>query len=222
MKNGISLGASLACADYRHLERDLQELETAGVDTIHFDIMDGHFVPNFCLNLDMLKMVKQVTSLPVDVHMMVTDPAFWIPVVGAEGCHVLSFQAEATPHIQRELARIRDLGIKTGLAVNPSTPLDVLEYILPDLDVVLVMTVNPGFAGQKLIPAMISKVRKLRKMLDEVGSKAEIEVDGNVSFENIPQLIEAGATMLVGGTSSVFKKGYSITEATKKVYELIP
>lgn len=221
MKNGVSLGASLACANYRHLEQDIHELEQAGVDTIHFDIMDGHFVPNFCLNLDMLKMVKEVTSLPVDVHLMVTDPAYWLPVFGKAGCHVLSFQTEATPHVQRELVRIRDMGLKSGLALNPSTPLDVLEYVLPDLDVILVMTVNPGFTGQKLVPETINKIRKLRKMLDEIGSKAEIEVDGNVSFENIPVLVEAGATMLVGGTSSIFKKGYRIDEAVQKVYDLL-
>jgi len=221
MKNGVSLSASLACANYRHLEQDIRELERAGVDSIHFDVMDGHFVPNFCLNLDILKMVKDVTSLPVDVHLMITNPELFIPIFVEENPRMLSFQAEATPHIQRELSRIRDYGIKSGLALNPSTPLNVLDYVLPDLDVILIMTVNPGFAGQKLIPATIQKVGRLRKMLDEQGYQAEIEVDGNVSFENIPKLVGAGATMLVGGTSSIFNKGYQIPEAVQKAIDLI-
>ena len=221
MKNGVSLGASLATANYRNLEKDIRELEQAGVDSIHFDVMDGHFVPNFCLNLDILRMVKEITSIPIDVHLMVSDPGLWIPVFGNEGCHILSFQVEATPHAQRELGRIRGMGLKAGLALNPSTSLDALRYVIEDLDVVLIMTVNPGFAGQKLIPATIDKVRQARKLLDEAGSHAEIEVDGNVSFDNIPLLVDAGATMLVGGTSSVFKKDYQIIEAVQKVHALL-
>jgi ribulose-phosphate 3-epimerase len=221
MKNDISICASLACADYRHLEQDIRELEQAGVDSIHFDVMDGHFVPNFCLNLDILRMVKSVTALPIDVHLMVSNPEIHIPIFAEEKPHFLSFQAEATPHIQRELARIRDFGIKAGLALNPSSSLNILEYVLDDLDLVVMMTVNPGFAGQKLVPATIAKTAQLRKLLDERSQKIEIEVDGNVSFENIPHLLRAGATMLVGGTSSVFKKGLTIKDAVQKVNDLI-
>ncbi len=221
MKKGISIGASLACADFRHLEQDIRELEQVEVDSIHFDVMDGHFVPNFCLNLDILKMVKEITALPVNIHLMLTNPEVYIPVFAAEKPAMLSFQAEATPHIQRELARIREYGIKAGLALNPSTPLNVLDYVLPDLDFVLMMTVNPGFAGQKLIPATIDKIARLRKMLDDQPYRIDIEVDGNVSFENIPRLVQAGASMLVGGTSSVFRKGYGIAESVRRVNELI-
>lgn len=217
----ISIAASLACADYRHLEKDILELELAGVDSIHFDVMDGHFVPNFCLNLDILKMVKEVTALPVDVHLMVADPAFYVPEFAKENPRLLSFQVEATPHVQRHLALIRDYGIHAGLALNPSTPLNVLDYLLPDLDVVLIMTVNPGFAGQKLVPATLSKIARLRKVIDESGYPIEIEVDGNVSFENIPLMIGAGATILVGGTSSLFRKGHPITESAQQIKDLI-
>lgn len=221
MKKSVLLSASLACADFRNLEKDIHELERAEVDALHFDVMDGHFVPNFCLNIDILRTVRQITSLPVDVHLMVTNPEYFIPIFAEEKPDYLSFQAEATPHIQRELAYIRSQGIKSGLALNPATPLNVLDYVLPDLDMVVLMTVNPGFAGQKLIPAMIDKVSNLKSMLDSQGLNIEIEVDGNVSFENIPALVKAGATMLVGGTSSIFRKGYEIYDAVQKVNGII-
>ena len=222
MKNGVKIGASLACANYKNLEKDIRKLEQAGVDYIHFDVMDGHFVPNFALNLDILKMVKDLTLMPINVHLMVDNPEVFIPIFAKEGCNILSFHQEATSHTQRELARIRDLGLKAGLALNPATPLNGLEYVFPDLDAILIMTVNPGFAGQKLIPATIKKINKLRKILDEEGSKAELEVDGNVSFENIPILVNGGATMLVGGTSSLFAKELQIDAAMQKIIDLIP
>ncbi len=222
MKNNVKIGASLACANYRHLEKDIRELEQAGVDYIHFDIMDGHFVPNFCLNIDILKMVRDLTSLPVDVHLMVDNPEFFIPIFSQAGCDILSFQQEVAYHPQRELSNIRKFGVKSGIALNPSTPLNVLDYLLPDLDMIMIMTVNPGFAGQKLIPAMIKKIENLRTMLEKRELQIEIQVDGNVNFENIPTLVKAGATMLVGGTSSVFKKGMSISDAVRKMRSVIP
>ncbi len=222
MKNKAKIGASLACANYRHLEKDIRELEQAGVDYIHFDIMDGHFVPNFSLNLDILKMVKDLTSIPVDVHLMVDNPEFFIPIFLQAGCDILSFQQEVAYHPQRELSNIRKFGVKSGIALNPSTPLNVLDYLLPDLDMIMIMTVNPGFAGQKLIPATIKKIENLRTMLEKRELQIEIQVDGNVSFENIPTLVKAGATMLVGGTSSVFKKGMSISDAMQKMRSVIP
>ena len=222
MKNGVKIGASLACANFRNLEKDIREFEQAGVDFIHFDVMDGHFVPNFALNLDILHLVKELTALPVDTHLMIDNPETYIPIFAKEGSDSITIQPEATPYAQRELAKIRELGRKAGLALNPATSVDVLENVLPDLDEILIMTVNPGFAGQTLIPAMIDKVAQLRRLLVERGCKAEIEVDGNVSFANIPRLVGAGATMLVGGTSSIFKKGLEIQEAVQKVYDSIP
>lgn len=184
--------------------------------------MDGHFVPNFSLNLDILKMVKDLTSLPVDVHLMVDNPELFIPIFSKAGCDILSFQQEVAYHPQRELSNIRKFGVKSGIALNPSTPLNVLDYLLPDLDMIMIMTVNPGFAGQKLIPATIKKIENLRTMLEKRELQTEIQVDGNVSFENIPTLVKAGATMLVGGTSSVFKKGMSISDAVRKMRSVIP
>ena len=222
MKNGVKIGASLACANFRNLEKDIREFEQAGVDFIHFDVMDGHFVPNFALNLDILHLVKELTALPVDTHLMIDNPTVFIPLFAKAGSDSITIHPEATPHAQRELVLIRELGCKAGLALNPATALNVLEYVLPDLDEILIMTVNPGFAGQTLIPVMINKVEQLRKLLMEQGCKAEIEVDGNVSFANVPRLVGAGATMLVGGTSSIFKKGLEIREAVQKVYDSIP
>jgi ribulose-phosphate 3-epimerase len=165
------------------------------------------------LNLDILRLVKSIT--PLD------NPEFFIPIFAREGCRVLSFQQEVVSHHQRELSRIREMGVRSGLALNPSTPLQVLDYLLTDIDVFLIMTVNPGFAGQKIIPATIRKVEQLQTILDKEGIQADIQVDGNVSFENIAQLISAGATMLVGGTSSIFMKGYSITEAVEKMRNIL-
>ena len=212
---------SILSADFARLAEEIARVENTGISMLHVDIMDGHFVPNITIGPPVVKCIRNVTRLTLDVHLMITNPELFIPIFVEENPRMLSFQAEATPHIQRELSRIRDYGIKSGLALNPSTPLNVLDYVLPDLDVILIMTVNPGFAGQKLIPATIQKVGRLRKMLDEQGYQAEIEVDGNVSFENIPKLVGAGATMLVGGTSSIFNKGYQIPEAVQKAIDLI-
>lgn len=222
MDNKVKIGASLICANFAYLEKDIRELEDAGVDYLHFDIMDGHFVPNFCLNLDLLQLIKSLTKLPVDVHLMIDNPDVFIPIFAKEGCHALSFQQETEYHIQRQLAFIREQGIQSGLAVSPATPLNVYDYLLTEIDIFLIMTVNPGFAGQKIVPATIKKVEQMRNILEKAGINADIQVDGNVSFENIPQLISAGATMLVGGTSSVFKKGMTITESVQKIRKLLP
>ncbi|RJQ39798.1 MAG: ribulose-phosphate 3-epimerase [Anaerolineaceae bacterium] len=222
MKNGIALGASLMCADYLNLERDIRLLEQSGVDYLHFDVMDGHFVPNFGLNLDLLKTARRITNLPINVHLMIDNAADYIDAYIDAGCNSLSFHQEPTYHIQRLLQKIKDRGVQAGIALNPATPLSTLEYILSDLDFVLIMTVNPGFAGQALVPATLEKISKLRRMILENKLDIKIQVDGNVSFENIPKMVEAGATMLVGGTSSLFLKKLTISKATQKIYDLLP
>jgi len=222
MKNGIALGASLMCADYLNLERDIRLLEQSGVDYLHFDVMDGHFVPNFGLNLDLLKTARRITNLPINVHLMIDNAADYIDAYIDAGCNSLSFHQEPTYHIQRLLQKIKDRGVQAGIALNPATPLSTLEYILSDLDFVLIMTVNPGFASQALVPATLEKISKLRRMILENKLDIKIQVDGNVSFENIPKMVEAGATMLVGGTSSLFLKKLTISKATQKIYDLLP
>jgi len=222
MKNGISLGASLMCADYLNLERDIRSLEQCGVDYIHFDVMDGHFVPNFGLNLDLLKSIRKITKLPINVHLMIENASDYLDAFMDAECDSLSFHQEPTYHSQRLLEKIRQRGVKAGIAINPATPLTTLDYILPDLDFALIMTVNPGFAGQKLIPITLQKIAALRKILQAKNLNTDIQVDGNVSFENIPNMVRAGATMLVGGTSSLFMKDIPISNAVQKIYSLIP
>jgi len=221
MKKKVAFGASLMCADYLNLERDIRLLEQSGIDYLHFDVMDGHFVPNFGLNLDLLKKAREITKLPINVHLMIDNAAEYIDDYMDAGCNSLSFHQEPTYHIQRLLQRIKERGVQAGIALNPATPLNTLDYILPDLDFVLIMTVNPGFAGQALIPATLEKILNLHKIIVEKRLDIGIQVDGNVSFENIPKMIAAGATMLVGGTSSLFVKNMGIAESAQKVFSLL-
>ena len=206
------------CADFFDLGNELKKLEQNGIEYLHIDIMDGDFVPNYTLGTDFIKKLKQVTSIPLDVHMMVRSPENkldWIPF--GEGDYV-SVHYEACTHLQRALSMIRARGGKPMLALNPGTPLCVIDEVLPDLDAILVMTVNPGFAGQKLIPSTLDKIRRLRQYLDENGyGHVEIECDGNVSFENAKKMREAGANIFVAGTSSIYAKDGSFEGNIQKL-----
>lgn len=222
MENVIKIEASVACADFKNLEKDIKELEHNEIDFLHIDIMDGTFVPNFALNFSIMKTLQDITNIPMECHLMVENPERYIDVAAKSGATYLSIHAESTRHIQRTLTQIRDLGVKPGIAFNPATPIDVLEYILNDIEMVVVMTVNPGFAGQALVPATLKKIKDVREYVESRGfGHIEIQVDGNVSMDNIPKMIDAGATMLVGGTSSVFRKGHSITDSINAIKELI-
>ena len=188
-----------------NLEKCIRDFEKNGIEYIHVDIMDGQFVPNFTLGTDFCKALKKATNIPLDIHLMVEKPEEklgWFEF--GEGDYV-SVHYESTKHLQRVLSEIRKRGAKPMVAINPATPIDVLRWILPDIDAVLLMTVNPGFAGQKLVPHGLVKIQKVRKYLDENGrADALIEVDGNVSFVNAKLMSEAGADIFVAGTSSVF------------------
>ncbi|MDL2264764.1 ribulose-phosphate 3-epimerase [Parabacteroides sp. OttesenSCG-928-G07] len=221
MSRKIKISPSMACADILNLERDVHCLEEAGIELLHIDIMDGVFVPNFCLNIDILRALNKLTNIPLECHLMINDPERYVEDIAEAGAEYLSIHYEATPHAQRALAFIRRKGMKAGIALNPATPVDVLNYIIDDLDLVTLMMINPGFAGQKLIPAMIRKIAETRGYLNSRGKEnVEILVDGNVSIENIPLMVEAGATILVGGTSSVFREGHSIKESVELVKSL--
>lgn len=221
MKRKISLLASLACANFKYLENDIRQMEQCGIDYLHVDIMDGLFVPNFALDFSIAETVKGMTNIPLDCHLMIESPERYIEKAASLSPEYISIHAEATHHVQRALKQIRSFNIKAGIALNPATPLDNLNYILEDIDMVLIMTVNPGFAGQQIIPATIRKIEETRRLLDESGySHVEIQVDGNVSFANIPVLVKAGATMLVGGSSSVFSKEYTIMESVSIIHNL--
>lgn len=208
----ILLSASLVCADWLHLERDLHALEQAGVDWLHVDVMDGLFVPNFALNLDIMRAVRQVCALPLDVHLMIERPERYLERFVEAGAHLLVVHQEATPHLQRVLAQVRTLGCKAGVALNPATPLQTLDYVWEDLDLLLVMTVNPGFYGQWLVPATLRKIADAHDLVTARDLSVDIQVDGNVSVENAGAMVRAGANVLVGGTSSLFRRDLTIAQ----------
>jgi len=202
------ISPSLMCAPLHELVSYLRTFESEGIEYIHMDVMDGHFVPNLMLGTDFIKQVRKLTSIPLDIHLMIEKPDEKLDWFDIRTDEYVSFHIEATNHAQRLCTKIREKGAKPMLALNPSTPLCMLEGVLPDLDGVLIMTVNPGFAGQKMIPQMLEKIASLRKMLDSKGlSHIEIEVDGNTSLENARKMRDAGANIFVAGTAGLFIDG---------------
>ncbi len=216
------ISPSMMCADALNLGVTLKEFEANGIEYLHIDIMDGSFVPNFTLGTDYCRMLKAATNIPLDIHMMIEKPEErldWFPF--GEG-DMVSVHAESTRHLQKVLAAIKAKGAKAYAAINPATPLAAIEEVICDLDGVLVMTVNPGFAGQKLVPQTLDKITKVRKMLDKAGKEeAEIEVDGNVSFENAEKMSRAGANIFVAGTSSVFTSKFTLSEGVRMLREAV-
>ena len=211
----MKISASLMCDSFRHLEASLKEMESAGVDLVHVDVMDGTFVPNFTLGPNIIEAVKGMTSIPVDVHLMSVTPEKHLDTFISRlspGTDYFSIHQEACWPLTRSVLRIKESGVKAGVALNPATSVSTLEHILPLLDFVLLMTVEPGFSGQKLVPYAIDKIASMKKLVAKVHPGVEIEVDGNVSFEHAPKMVKNGANILVGGSSSVFKKGLSIRE----------
>ena len=222
MTKPVQLGASVACANFAALEADLRQLSAARIDFLHVDIMDGRFVDNFALDFSTMEIVRRITDVPMDCHLMIEEPERYVDRAATAGAAFITIHFEATHQVQKVLQQIRHAGARCGIALNPATPVSSLEYILDDVDVVTVMTVNPGAAGQRLIPAMLRKIANLHQMLETSDHRyVEIQVDGNVSFAHIPDMVRAGATMLVGGTSSVFHKDYSIPEAITAVRNLV-
>ena len=208
--NNVQIAPSMMCADLWRLDLALGSLEAAGVDMLHFDLMDAHFVPNLPLGLGLIEQLRGKTRLPFDVHLMVEDSDFFVHKLAAIGVEQISVHAESAIHLDRTLSLIRSHGIRAGVALNPAMPLSWLDYVTEQLDFVLIMTVNPGFAGQKMVPSALRKIRDGRLYMAERGLDAAIQVDGNVSIVNIPTMVAAGADILVGGTSSVFQLGRSI------------
>ena len=198
------LAPSILSADFSRLGDEIKAVEEAGADYIHVDVMDGHFVPNITIGPLVVETIKNVTKLPLDVHLMISNPDKYIKDFIKAGSSILSVHAETCPHLQRTINHIRELGIKPAVVLNPSTSLSTLEYILEEVDMVLLMTVNPGFGGQKFIASMIPKIKKLRKLIDEKHLPVELEVDGGINLDNISKVVNAGADVIVAG-SAVFK-----------------
>jgi len=195
------IAPSILAADFARLGEEIRSVEQAGADWIHVDIMDNHFVPNLTFGPPVVSMIRPVTKLPFDVHLMVERPETLFPALAEAGADRLTVHPEACVHLHRTLRAIRELGMKAGVALNPHTPLDVLEYVLDEIDLVLIMTINPGFGGQSFLPAMLPKLRRLRAMLQERGASGiHIEVDGGINANTAALVAEAGADALVAGT----------------------
>lgn len=195
------IAPSILSADFSRLAEEIAMCEAGGADQIHIDVMDGRFVPNLTFGAKVIASVREVTELPLDVHMMVVQPENYFESFAKAGATGMTIHTEAAPHLQRQLARIRELGCKAGAAVNPATPLSAVAEVLNDLDLLLVMSVNPGFGGQEFIPGSTDKVRRARAMLDKAGSSAALEVDGGVDRSTIRELWEAGADTFVSGNA---------------------
>ncbi|MDX1946280.1 MAG: ribulose-phosphate 3-epimerase [Pirellulaceae bacterium] len=218
----VLVSPSMMCVDPLNFEAALRQVEGLGVDMLHMDVMDAHFVPNMPLGLGVLAALRPKTKLPIDVHLMVADNDQFIELLRPMNVDRITVHVESSPHLDRTLARIREIGAQAGVALNPATPLSAIDYVLERLDYILVMTVNPGFAGQKLTPASIRKIADCRQFLNERGyGHLPMQVDGNVSFENIPAMVAAGATNLVAGTSSIFHAGAGWGENMQRLREAI-
>lgn len=210
------------CGDALNYGKTLAELEEAGVELVHYDIMDNHFVPNLMLPMELIPKLRRGTRMPFDIHIMAENPESVIEKLElCEGDYV-AVHYEATPHLERAISLIKAKGAKAAVAINPATPIETLSEIAPRLDMVLVMTVNPGFAGQKLVEGSLDKIERMRKLLDARGlSHVEIEVDGNCSFENVPKMYKAGADIFVTGTSSTFHKDGNVKKNTERLLNLL-
>ena len=200
----VKIAPSILASDFRRLESEVAACTEAGAECLHFDVMDGRFVPNISFGAMVLKALRPLSRARFETHLMIVEPERYVEDFVQAGADLVTVHVEASTHVQRTLSLIRSSGAKAGLALNPATPLDALDYILPDLDLLLIMTVNPGFGGQKFIPETMRKVREARARIDAASRNIEIEVDGGVGPENAAELISSGATVLVAGTS-VFK-----------------
>ena len=214
----IKISPSILSADFGRLGEQVAEASESGADYIHVDIMDGHFVPNLTIGPIIVSGIRPWTELPLDVHLMIEEPDRLIPDFAKAGANILTVHPEACRHLHRVIYQIKDLGVRAGISLNPGTPASVLEPVISDVDLVLVMTVNPGFGGQKYIHSVTSKIAKVRQMLDEVGSGAELEVDGGINAETAAKAVEAGARVLVAG-SAVFNDRDTVARSIARIRE---
>ena len=210
MTRTIKVAPSILSADFARLGEEIKAVEAAGADLIHVDVMDGHFVPNITIGPLVVEACRKVTKLPLDVHLMIENPELYIADFAQAGADYITIHAEATYHLHRLIQNIREhKGVKAAVSLNPATPLDALDYVLPDLDMVLIMSVNPGFGGQAFIPSQIDKIRALRKRVDDRKLNLEIEVDGGVKPGNAAEIAAAGADILVAGSAVFGAKDYA-------------
>ena len=212
----VKLAPSILSADFARLGEQVAEVTAAGADYIHIDVMDGHFVPNITIGAPVVAAIRPHTNLPLDVHLMIEAPQQYIKQFAEAGADIITVHIEACPHIHRVIQAIKELGVKAGVSINPGTPIDTLDDILPSLDLVLVMTVNPGFGGQTFIESTLDKIARLRTELDKKGLTAELEVDGGINIETAPRVVKAGARVLVAG-AAVFGSGKTVKQAVQRI-----
>lgn len=218
MAGKIKLAPSILSADFSRLGEQVVEATKAGADYIHVDVMDGHFVPNITIGPVVVAAIRPHTHLPLDVHLMIESPEKYIQQFVQAGANILTVHVEVCPHLHRVVESIKELGVKAGVSLNPSTPLTAVDEVLPSLDLVLLMSVNPGFGGQQFIENTIGKIARLRRRLDELGLATELEVDGGINAEIAPRVAQAGATVLVAG-AAVFNKKESVAKALGRIRE---
>lgn len=202
MQQPVRIAPSILSADFSRLGEEIAAVTNAGADWIHVDVMDGHFVPNITIGPDVVKAIRSATSLPFDVHLMIAPVDPYVTAFADAGADIITAHAEAGPHLHRTIQLIKSLGKKAGISLNPSTPAAVINHVLDDIDLVLVMTVNPGFGGQSFISGQLDKIRTLRQMIDASGRPIDLEVDGGINEQTARQAIDAGADVLVAGTAT--------------------
>ncbi|HEX9758489.1 MAG TPA: ribulose-phosphate 3-epimerase [Nitrospiria bacterium] len=205
------IAPSILSANFARLEEEVQQVVQAGADLIHVDVMDGHFVPNLTIGPVVIEAIRKICSLPLDVHLMIEKPERYIKDFAQAGSNYLTVHVETCPHLHRTLQSIKDLGVKAGVTLNPATPLTTLENIIEDVDLILVMSVNPGFGGQSFIQNSLKKLAKARKLIDEGNPKVELEVDGGIKIENIQQIAATGVDIFVAGSAIFGSQNYKDT-----------
>jgi len=207
----IKISPSILSADFSRLGEDVQAVDRAGADYIHIDVMDGHFVPNITIGPLVVEALRKVTAKPLDVHLMIENPDLYIADFARAGADIITVHQEAVPHLHRTVQLIKSLSKKAGVSLNPATPVETLDIILDELDLVLIMSVNPGFGGQSFIPSALDKIRALRQRITERGLSTELEVDGGVKIDNIREVVAAGADVLVAGSAVFNTEDYAAT-----------